>query len=119
MTNHFVSKLSGTLLALSIVSSSFAQEVKTLPAVTVAASTAVSVVGTKVGKSFNEDFKDAVGATWYRLNKNYLVHFISGDMKNNALYQKNGLMVYNISYGQEKNLPKEVRKIVKSVYYDY
>ena len=44
MTKQFVSKLTGSLLALSIVSSSFAQDIKTLPAVTVEASTAVAAV---------------------------------------------------------------------------
>jgi hypothetical protein len=119
MTRHFVSKLTGSLLALSIVSSAFAQDIKTLPAVTVEASTAVAAVNAKITKSFTTDFKDAVGVKWYKLNKNYLATFISGDMDNRALYGKRGYLIYNIGYGKEKNLPKEVRGIVKSKYYDY
>jgi hypothetical protein len=119
MTNQLVSKFSGTLLAFSLVSSSFGQKVKILPAVTIEASTPIGAVNTKIGNSFNEDFKDAVGVTWYKLNKNYLVTFISGNMKNDALYRKNGVMVYNVGYGKEENLPKDVRAIVKSQYYGY
>lgn len=119
MTRQFVSKLTGSLLALSLVSSTFAQDIKTLPAVTVEASTAVAAVNAKLAKSFTAEFKDAVGIKWYKLNKNYLATFISGDMDNHALYRKNGFLIYNIGYGKEKNLPKEVRALVKSKYYDY
>jgi hypothetical protein len=119
MSNHLQSKLWPSFLTLLIVSSSFAQQVETLPPVTVSSSTALSSIGTKISKSFNADFKNAVGAKWYKLNKNYLVYFISGDMENRALYKKNGFRIYNISYGNEKNLPKKVRDIVKSRYFDY
>jgi hypothetical protein len=119
MTRQFVSKLTCSLLALSLVSSAFAQKIKTLPAVTVEASTAVAAVNAKITKSFTADFKDAVGVKWYKLNKSYLATFISGDMNNSALYGKHGFLVYNIGYGVEQNLPKEVRAIIKPVYYDY
>ena len=119
MTRQFVSKLTGSLLALSFVSSAFSQDIKTLPAVTVEASTAIAAVNAQITKSFTADFKDAVGVKWYKLNKNYLATFITGDMNNSALYGKHGYLIYNIGYGQEKNLPKEVRGVIKSVYYDY
>ena len=56
---------------------------------------------------------------WYRLNKNYLVTFITGDMKNNALFKKNGRMVYHIRFGTESNLPEEIKQQVMSGYPDY
>jgi len=90
--------------------------VKTLPTVTV---TSTANVNQKVSNAFNASFKDAVSPTWYRLDKDYLVKFITGDMNNTALFKKNGALVYQISYGHESNLPKEVRHLVKSNYVDF
>jgi hypothetical protein len=56
---------------------------------------------------------------WFKMNKNYLVSFIMGDTKNNALFKKNGKMVYHISYGNEGNLPEDVKKQVHNAYEEY
>src|SRR3954451_9637882 len=97
----------GALSLLLFAGSLHAQDsVKTLPTVTVTSSTNVTK---KVSDAFHDDFKDAVNPTWYRLDKDYLVKFIMGDMNNSALYKKNGALVYQISYGKETNLPKDVR----------
>src|SRR6478672_8840507 len=110
-------KLCGGLLLFLCAGSLQAQDsIKTLPPVTV---TSTATVNQKVSNAFNASFKDAVSPTWYRLDKDYLVKFITGDMNNTALFKKNGAMVYQISYGHENNLPKEVRHLVKSNYVDY
>jgi len=118
MKNLFVVRLCGGLFILLLAGSLQAQEtgVKTLPAVTV---TSTANVNQKVSQAFHSDFKDAVNATWYRLDKDYLVEFITGDMNNRALYKKNGMLVYQIGYGHENDLPKEVRRLVKSNYIDF
>jgi hypothetical protein len=90
--------------------------IKTLPNVTVTSS---ANVNQKVSNAFQASFKDAVSPTWYRLNKDYLVEFITGDMNNRALFKKNGALIYQISYGHENNLPKDIRRILKSNYVDY
>jgi len=111
-------RLCGGLFLLLIAGSLQAQQngIKTLPNVTV---TSTASVNQKVSDAFNASFKDAVSPTWYRLNKDYLVEFITGDMNNRALFKKNGSLVYQISYGHENNLPKEVRYLVKSNYVDF
>src|SRR3954451_18301132 len=113
----FLSLCSGLFLLL-FASSVQAQQngIKTLPNVTV---TSTATVNQKVSDAFNASFKDAVSPTWYRLNKDYLVEFITGDMNNRALFKRNGSLVYQISYGHENNLPKEVRHLVKSNYVDF
>ncbi len=35
------------------------------------------------------------------------------------MFRRNGIIVYHIKYGSEKNLPKEVRRLVKSNYVDF
>jgi len=111
-------RLCGGLFLLLITGSLQAQDnsIKSLPTVTV---TSTASVNKKVFDAFNDSFKDAVSPTWYRLDKDYLVKFITGDMNNTALYKKNGTMVYEISYGHESNLPKDVRRLVKSNYVDF
>jgi len=103
---------------LLFASSLKAQEngIKTLPTVTV---TSTASVNKKVSDAFQTSFKDAVNPTWYRLDKDYMVKFITGDMNNTALYRKNGALIYQISYGHESNLPKEVRRLIKSNYVDF
>jgi len=118
MKNLSVSQLCGGLLLLLFTSSLQAQQngITILPTVTV---TSIASVNKKVSDAFQSSFKNAVNAIWYRLNKDYLVEFITGDMNNRALYKRNGALVYQISYGHENNLPKEVRRLVKSNYIDF
>jgi len=118
MKSLSILRLCGSLLVLLIAVSVQAQQngIKTLPPVTVTSSANVSK---KVSDAFQSNFKNAVNATWYRLDKDYLVKFITGDMNNQALYKRNGALVYQISYGHENNLPKEVRRLVKSNYIDF
>src|SRR4051812_15627067 len=106
------------LVALFILNFLEAQEegMKKLPDVTVTSTTNVSK---KVSDIFKTTFPDAVNPQWSRLNKDYLVEFITADLNNRVLFHKNGSIVYHIKYGGEKNLPKEVRRLVKSNYVDY
>jgi hypothetical protein len=80
---------------------------------------AKSNVNKAVTDAFEKKFKDAMDPQWYRMNKNYLVTFITGDMKNNALFKKNGRMVYHIRFGNETNLPEEIKNQVMTGYPDY
>ncbi len=110
--------LCGGLFLLLFAGNVQAQQngIKTLPDVTVTSSANVSQ---KVSNAFQTYFKDAVSPTWYRLNKDYLVEFITGDMNNRALFKKNGALIYQIGYGHETNLPKDIRRLIKSNYVDY
>jgi len=84
-----------------------------LPLVTI---TAKSNVNKEVAHAFETSFKNAVNQRWYRIDKNYMVKFILDDQKNTALFKKNGALIYHISYGFEKDLPDDIRDMVKSSY---
>jgi hypothetical protein len=118
MKLKFVSKLCGSLFVLLLALNSSAQDqgIKTLPSITVTSGTNVTQ---KVNSAFQKTFKDAQEAKWYKLNKNYLVEFLTKDQKNKALFRKNGYLIYHIAYGHENNLPEDIRKTVKSNYVDY
>ncbi len=115
MKAKVISGLVGGLFFMLLCTSSFAQE-KMLPPVTV---TAKSNVSKAVTKSFEESFKDATNTQWYKVNRRYLADFMMKDQQNRALFQKNGAIIYHLTYGFENNLHDDVRKLVKSNYVDY
>ncbi|WP_026898054.1 hypothetical protein [Daejeonella oryzae] len=86
-----------------------------LPEVTVTSGN----VPEKVDEAFKTTFKEAEDPKWYAANKNYLVRFLMNDMKNQAVFKKNGNIIYQIAYGYEKDLPEDVSSLVKRKYPDY
>ena len=110
------SAIAGILCMLLLPAASRAQEIKVLPTVVV---TTASNVNQSVLKSFQGEFRNAMDPIWYKLDKNYLVKFMTEDQKNTALFKNNGRLIYHISYGTEKNLPGEIRDKVMGSYEDY
>src|SRR5688572_3456882 len=91
---------------------------KELPPIVVSATSSNVEVSTRLNKAFLAFFKDATNLRWYEVNKNFLVKFIQDDRENRALFTKSGELIYHICYGTEDFLPADVRKLVKSNYYD-
>jgi hypothetical protein len=78
-----------------------------------------SVVTEKVSESFSHLFKGAVAPRWFVVDKGFLVKFILNDQKNKAIFSKDGQLVYLLAFGNEKQMPADIRTIVKSKYFDY
>ena len=118
MKKQLISCICGGLASILSVNFSFAQDetIKELPSITISAST--SNVSAKVIRAFEQYFKGSSHLRWYQLEKNFLVKFIQHDQENSALFTKKGQLIYHIGYGTEKNLPSDVRGLVKSTYYD-
>ena len=76
-------------------------------------------VNDKVQKSFNKYFVGATKQNWSMIAKDFHSTFYVNGVFNQALLGRKGNLIYTISYGTEKEMPSEVRKIVKSEYYDY
>jgi len=56
---------------------------------------------------------------WYKSSQGYVAEYEAGRVKGRFVYNQKGDWVYSIlTYGQ-KGLPEEVRKLVRSEYYDY
>lgn len=91
---------------------------KELPAIAISSASSGTVVSAKINKAFSQFFKDASHLRWYELDKKFLVKFILNEQENRALFTKAGELVYHVSYGTEAHLPDEVRKLIKSNYYD-
>jgi len=56
---------------------------------------------------------------WYKLPKGYLAVYAQDEIQNRYVYDKKGNWIYALLTYPEKGLPEEVRKLVKSTYYDY
>ena len=120
MKHQFFNLIGSGLFTVASVYSSFSQEgtIKELPAITITASSSSAVVSAKINKAFNQFFAGATNLRWYEINKKFLVKFIMNDQENRALFTKTGQLVYHITYGAEGFLPKDVRHLVKTKYYD-
>jgi len=106
----------GCLFSSNYVSAQQTKE-EMLPVVTITA-TGTSI-NDKVRKAFETTFKNVENMRWYEANQNYLVKFIQGDQEHNALYRRNGSLIYHVTFGFEINLPATVRDQVKAKYHDY
>lgn len=107
------------MLMLLMVRSSFAQQVIKVDTLREVIIRSTTLVNENVTKAFTKQFKDAVSARWFKLDKNYLVKFISNDQKNNALYNKKGYLVYHISYMNGNGLPKDIEGLINAKYVDF
>jgi hypothetical protein len=92
------------------------ERVVTLPEIRVSSMASVNV---DVANAFRRTFPGAQQLQWYKYDKDYIAKFILKDMDHNSLFRKNGVMIYDISYGYEKNLPENVKELVNKAYDNY
>lgn len=79
-------------------------------------------IGEKIMRSFDKSFghMNDNDVAWSQITKKtYLAQFDLNGRKTRAYFHNNGFMEYAVSYGVEKNLPKDVRRLVRSNYVDY
>ena len=105
------------IFSFIIIKSGFGQEkVVTLPEIKVKATTEVNQ---RLYDAFRKSFPNADNLAWYKYDRDYLAKFIIKDMGHNALYRQKGLMVYDISYGYEHNLPADTKELIERNYDNY
>jgi hypothetical protein len=69
--------------------------------------------------AFKNSFQNVTSTKWYRVGWNYLVYFRKNEYLSKALYDAKGNLVSYIFYGSEKDLPIDVKSLVKRDYPDY
>ena len=72
----------------------------------------------KALRDFKKNFKDVKDVSWYNLSNGYAAEFTDKDIKSSVLYNKAGRWQYTIRRYGERDLPVDVRSLVKSQYYD-
>ena len=108
--------LSGLVLALGVNSASAQIQLRE---VSISSEPTKAAVTKKVSDSFSSLFKDAKAPKWFEADKNYVVDFILNNQVNKAEFTKKGRLVYHMAFGNEKQMPADIRTIVKSKYFDF
>ena len=77
------------------------------------------LIHAKVLRDFKRKFPQAAGEKWYSVQEGFLLAFNLDGKQHVVSYDRRGIWEYSISYGGEKNLPLDVRAMVKKAYYSY
>jgi hypothetical protein len=76
-------------------------------------------ISSRALKDFAYTHKNVTGEVWAKGKDGFSVRFISGDVRTTIYYDKKGNWTGSLKcYGEEK-MPREIRHVVKSTYYDY
>ncbi|MBS1661536.1 MAG: hypothetical protein JST68_10850 [Bacteroidetes bacterium] len=62
---------------------------------------------------------DQKNEAWYKLPTGYLATFKEGAVDSRFVYDARGRWIYTMLTYTEKEMPRDVRKSVKSIYFDY
>ena len=79
----------------------------------------VSEVNSKILRNFYRTYGEKTDATWSKTDNGFAVSFQNNEMKTNVYYRNSGAIDYKINYYFEDQLPKEIRHLIKSNFYDY
>jgi len=75
-------------------------------------------VNKKAANDYKRRFGNPPGTQWFSDKNGFTSYFKVDGFINRVCYDKKGNWIYSIILYNESKLPKEVRAIVKSVYYD-
>ena len=70
-------------------------------------------------RDFLKRNKAVTEAEWARINNGFVVKFNKDQKRCRAVYNKSGVFLYCIRQYTETQMPRDIRKIVKSRYFDY
>lgn len=79
----------------------------------------INDVNGKVLRSFHQSFGEKPDAQWSRTDKGFVVCFKENSISTNVYFMCDGTVDYRVNYYSEAQLPRAVRHIVKSSFYDY
>lgn len=75
-------------------------------------------LSTKAARDFATRFPEVEGK-WFAAKNGFVVRFVLDSIGCRAAYDSRGYWVYTIKVYEEAKMPKAVRHLVKSTYYDY
>ena len=70
-------------------------------------------------KDFAYTHKNVTGESWMKTKDGFSVRFISDDIRTSVYYDRKGNWAGTVKLYSEGKMPRELRHIVKSTYYDY
>jgi hypothetical protein len=126
MKHSFFKHVTAILPFLALASFSFAQT-NSLPAGNLtkdlatdeSAGAALSSINEKAVKNFSKSYDKQNKASWFAVEDGFVAIFTEDGIKTKAYYDPKGRPVGEVRTYQEDKLPKEIRHMVKSTYYDF
>jgi hypothetical protein len=76
-------------------------------------------ISEKALMAFKKDYRNANDIQWSIVENKYMARFNNDGRITRILYDNKGHIVYSLSEGTAKNLPADVKKAVRSIYFDY
>lgn len=73
----------------------------------------------KAVRHFKQSFPAAQDERWYVIQNGFMAKYKDGDTNLRLDYDRHGNWLYTIRYINEKKLPREVRALVRSTWYDH
>lgn len=70
-------------------------------------------------RDFTQRFKETPDVKWYKLKNGYVAQFFSDSIQTRADYNMHGHWLITIRYYKEKEMPRDIRSLIKSTYFDY
>ena len=70
-------------------------------------------------RHFKKQYKNVAAGVWSGGAHGYTVRFLEGQILTTIRYTRFGQLIHSMKRYNESSMPKEVRRIVKPVYYDY
>jgi hypothetical protein len=92
-------------------------EVYSYPAAADKANTAT--INTRALKDFNKNFKNAGKAEWSKIKNGFVAEFKINEVKTKVYYGRKGRWSATLRTYDQYKLPKDIRELVRSTYYDY
>lgn len=76
-------------------------------------------VDAKALRHFTTSYENASEIRWAKLPGGFRVHFVNAGIDTRIYYTKNGAPEATVRYYFEKDIPLEVRHIIKTTFYDF
>ena len=78
----------------------------------------LNTVNAKAVKDFRGRFSKITGEKWFTIPDGFITYFKQEGLTTRVFYNRKGQWQYTLKFYHEDNLPGNIRKIVKSTYYD-
>jgi len=78
-----------------------------------------AMVNTKAMRDFKKTYPHIESEKWFSFKDGFAAKFTEDGIQRMVTYNRIGDWLYTIAYYEEKQLPEDIRALVKSSYYDY
>ena len=79
----------------------------------------IADINARALKEFSKTFKAGTNAIWYEMKDGFTAKFKEDGIETRVDYDRKGRWVATVRTYTEANLPRDIRHLVKSTYYDY